>query len=132
MKVCVILPALNEADNIAAVIEKIKRLNYDVVVVDDGSTDETSAIAKGCGAFVIRHNKRCGKGVSIKDGFEYAKGLGCEVLVTIDSDGQHDPDEIPLFLRLYNYLNVLIVSLFTVLGFIVNPCRRGLKNKGCK
>lgn len=66
-----------------------------VVVIDDGSTDDTAMIAEALGALVIRHGRRRGYGEAIRSCFETALSLGADVLVTLDADGQHDPDQIP-------------------------------------
>ena len=67
-----------------------------MLVVDDGSDDDTGLIAKGLGAVVVRHEKNLGKGAGLRDCFEWAKANGADVLVTLDGDGQHDPSKIPL------------------------------------
>lgn len=99
MRVCVVLPAFNEAENISEVIRKIKELGIDVIVIDDGSTDSTSSIAEKEGSYLIRHPKRRGKGASLKDGFDYVKRRDYDIIITMDADGQHDPSEIPLFIE---------------------------------
>jgi glycosyltransferase involved in cell wall biosynthesis len=68
-------------------------------VVDDGSSDDTGAIAERLGAKVLRHEKNLGKGAGIHDCFEYAKRSGADVLITLDGDGQHDPSLIPRLLE---------------------------------
>jgi len=65
-----------------------------VVVIDDGSKDRTSEMAKLAGAEVIRHTKNMGKGVALRTGFLHAGKNGCKVVITMDTDGQHDPDDI--------------------------------------
>lgn len=99
MKTCVILPAFNEAENIANIIRKIKKIDIDVIVVDDGSKDSTSSIAEKEKAYLIRHPRRRGKGTSLKDGFDYARRRGYDIIITMDADGQHGPSEIPLFIK---------------------------------
>ncbi len=97
-KVCAILPAHNEEKNIAAIISGAQKNSADVIVIDDGSTDNTYQLAQGCGAVVLRHNSKKGKGASLKDGLSYALSKDYDYIITIDADGQHSPDEIPLFL----------------------------------
>lgn len=99
MKTCVILPAFNEAENISNIIRKIKKINMDVIVIDDGSDDSTLSIAEQEKVFVMHHPKRCGKGASLKDGFDHAKRKGYDIIITMDADGQHDPSEIPVFIK---------------------------------
>ncbi|MGC9069381.1 MAG: glycosyltransferase family 2 protein [Thermoprotei archaeon] len=90
-----ILPAFNEEETIAKVILKTQKYVDKVIVVDDGSSDMTAAISEKLGALVVRHNENLGKGAAIKTGFEVAKSLNCNIVVTLDADGQHDPDDIP-------------------------------------
>lgn len=99
MKTCAIIPAFNEANSISDIIKEIRGFDIDVIVIDDGSCDETSAIASGEKAHVIRHEKRLGKGLSLKDGFSYAAGKDYDLIVTMDADGQHEPSAIPEFIK---------------------------------
>ncbi len=98
-RICAILPSYNEEKNITSVIKGILKHNIDVIVVDDGSKDKTSQRASENGAAVIRHHKKKGKGVSIKDGLNYAADNDYDYIITIDADGQHNPEEIPLFVK---------------------------------
>src|SRR5690606_41701486 len=66
-----------------------------VIVVDDGSSDRTAEVARKAGAEVIVHEVNQGKGVALKTGFTAAASLGADVIVTMDSDGQHNPADIP-------------------------------------
>ena len=93
MKSIVIIPAFNEKENIGEVISKSLKYVDDALVIDDGSSDNTSKIAKKAGAKVITHTTNLGKGVALKDGFKYSEDY--DIIVTIDGDGQHNPDEIP-------------------------------------
>lgn len=98
MKVCAIIPAFNEAEALGRVIEGIRAFGVDAIVVDDGSTDETSLIAEKNNAHVIHNLQRSGKGFSLRNGFDYALKHGYDMVFTIDGDGQHDPRAIPMFL----------------------------------
>ncbi len=91
------IPAYNEELSIGSVIHKSKKVDVvdDILVVDDGSTDETSEIAKDFGVKLIKHRKNAGKGAAIKSIFNYASENDYEYLVLIDGDGQHNPYEIP-------------------------------------
>src|SRR3989338_4047356 len=93
-KVIAIIPAYNEEKNIAEVIDKTKKYVDEVVVVDDGSADNTSNASKKAD-FILRHVINMGKGVALKTGFEFALKRDPYLIVTIDADGQHDPKEIP-------------------------------------
>jgi glycosyltransferase involved in cell wall biosynthesis len=70
-----------------------------VVVIDDGSSDDTADRAEAAGAMVIRRSPNAGKGAALRAGFRHALDAGAPAVVTLDADGQHDPDEIPVFLE---------------------------------
>jgi glycosyltransferase involved in cell wall biosynthesis len=89
------IPAFNEATMIAQVILEAQKYADAVVVCDDGSSDTTEAIAKRLGADVVCHGRNMGYGASIKSLFKRARELDADILVTLDADGQHNPDEIP-------------------------------------
>lgn len=97
MKSIVIIPALNEEAAIGDVVRTSKRYVDDVLVIDDGSSDRTSQIAEDAGARLIKHPINLGKGVSLRDAFGEVSGY--DIVVTIDGDGQHNPDEIPLLIK---------------------------------
>lgn len=89
------IPAYNEATVIASVIHEIRSAGYsNIIVVDDGSRDETQDRAKETGAVALRHKINRGKGAATKTGIEAAKLLGADIIVTMDGDGQHDPHDI--------------------------------------
>lgn len=99
MKTLIVVPAYNEATTIAQVLRAIRGA-YDVVVVDDGSSDDTGDIARAGGAIVVRHVINRGLGAALRTGFSYATARGdiYDAVVTLDADGQHDPSEIPALL----------------------------------
>ena len=88
------MPAFNEEKNIAPLIMKIAQLGYQVLVCDDASTDSTAMIAEKMGAIVIKHTRNLGYGATIQSIFNKSRELNCDVLVTIDADGQHNYQEI--------------------------------------
>jgi glycosyltransferase involved in cell wall biosynthesis len=90
-----VIPCCNEESTIGSVVLKTKRFVNQVLVIDDGSSDETKKIAKAAGAIVISHRKNKGKGAAIRTGFQYALENDFDYVVTIDGDGQHNPVEIP-------------------------------------
>jgi glycosyltransferase involved in cell wall biosynthesis len=92
-----LIPAHNEAPRIGPVIEGAAR-HLPVLVVDDGSADETARVAEAAGGRVVRQPTNRGKGEALKAGFRLAITEGAEAVVTLDADGQHDPAEIPAFL----------------------------------
>ena len=83
------IPAHNEAKKIGDIINKAKKYVTDVIVYDDGSDDNTNEVAKAAGAAVIRSPRNKGYGVAIKALFEVAREQKADVMVTLDSDGQH-------------------------------------------
>lgn len=91
-------PAYNEEIAIGSLILRSKEFVDKVIVIDDGSSDATAKIAELAGAEVIRHEKNLGKGVAIRHAFLKAKEMNADILVCLDSDGQHNPDEIPKLL----------------------------------
>ncbi len=105
MKICIVIPTYNEAKTIASIIRKIRHQELEVVVIDDGSLDNTYEIAKDNGAIVLRNENNEGKGASLIKGFHYAQDRDCDAVITMDGDGQHLPEEIPYFIRLAKYSN---------------------------
>ncbi len=95
-----LIPAWNEATRIGPVVEAA-RTCLPVLVVDDGSHDDTSTVAEAAGATVVRNPRNRGKGVTLVTGFTWALERGYEAVLTLDADGQHDPAEIPKFLAAY-------------------------------
>jgi glycosyltransferase involved in cell wall biosynthesis len=95
--VYLIIPAYNEAKNLPRVLKAIEdaKLEAEIVVVDDGSTDDTARTAAALGARVVRHPFNMGYGAAIQTGYMYALEHGAELLVQMDADGQHDPSQIP-------------------------------------
>lgn len=94
----IVIPAYNESRNIATVLRKVRNYATNIIVVDDGSRDRTSAVARKQGVTVLRHIINLGKGAALKTGCEYALLQGAERIVVMDADGQHDPAEISRFL----------------------------------
>lgn len=89
------IPAFNEEQMIAKVVARTFKHVNTVMVVDDGSSDDTALIAERLGAVVIPHGKNLGKGAALQTCFKWARRVGASVLVTLDADGQHYPDYIP-------------------------------------
>lgn len=99
MKTCVIIPTYNEEKAIGPLVRTIRQLGYEVLVVDDGSHDQTGRMAREEGAYVITNFKNCGKGFSLRQGFQYALEHKFDIIVIMDGDGQHDPSDLNLFLQ---------------------------------
>ena len=89
------IPAFNEEKTIAKVVILAQKYVDKVIVCDDGSTDLTGEIAKRLGAEVVKHEKNMGKGAALRDLFRVIRKLNPDIVITLDADGQHDPDEIP-------------------------------------
>ena len=100
VSVLALIPAWNEATRVGPVVEAA-RAHLPVLVVDDGSHDDTSAVAEAAGATVVRHPRNQGKGVALTTGFAWALERDYEAVLTLDADGQHDPADIPRFLAAY-------------------------------
>ena len=108
VKTCVIIPAYNIEKTLSRVIKGAQKYVDKVIVVDDGSDDATFKRAKEAGAEVLRHEKNLGKGKALCTGLEYALKKGFEQIILMDGDGQHDPNEIPRFLKAAQYPQVRI------------------------
>ena len=98
-RVVVVVPAYNEERFIGSVILKIQQYPVTVIVVDDGSTDNTAFIAQAAGALVVRHEQNMGKGVALNTGMREARQMDPEAIVVIDGDGQHLVRELPNLVR---------------------------------
>jgi len=98
--VSILIPAYNEGQSIGAVVTKIKKLypDFEVIVVNDGSSDDTADVAKAAGALVYSHPQNIGNGAAIKSGIRFASG---KILVFMDGDGQHDPKDIKNMLNYF-------------------------------
>ena len=116
--IVVCIPAYNEAINVANIIQKASKYASEVIVYDDGSQDNTCEIAKSSGATVVRNTANKGYGGAITALFQRAKLRNADIMVTIDSDGQHDPDQIPAALQpiLKGECDIVIGSRFINLG----------------
>jgi glycosyltransferase involved in cell wall biosynthesis len=98
-KIIAVLAAFNEEKSIAKVILETEKSVNRIIVVDDGSHDLTGDIARRLGVTVLAHESNLGKGAALRSGVELAKKEGFDILVTLDSDSQHDPKEIPLVIE---------------------------------
>jgi glycosyltransferase involved in cell wall biosynthesis len=99
-RILALIPAHDEGPRIGRVVSAALR-HVPVVVVDDGSTDDTESVAEAAGAMVLRQDPHAGKGAALRAGFRHALADGVTAVVTLDGDGQHDPDEIPPFLAAF-------------------------------
>jgi glycosyltransferase involved in cell wall biosynthesis len=108
----VVIAAFNEASVIRGVVGEVAARGYSVVVVDDGSHDDTAACARIAGVTVVRHAINLGQGAALQTGIEYALRRGARTLVTFDADGQHSVDDIPALLAALATHDVALGSRF--------------------
>ncbi|MEY2409472.1 MAG: hypothetical protein QOF48_2142 [Verrucomicrobiota bacterium] len=105
----VVIPCLDEARTIASVVEQCRRHLATVIVIDDGSADDTGRQASRAGARVIRHDRPLGKGAALDAGWATARRAGFSWALTLDGDGQHSPEDIPLFLSMASMSDAKLV-----------------------
>ena len=104
MNLFVVIPAYNAADTLSTLLERTVRFvpKTNIIIVNDGSADDTGSIAESFGACVLTHIKNKGKGAALQSGFNTAQQHDCDAVITIDADLQHQPEDIPRFIDLYN------------------------------
>ena len=112
MKIMVLIPAYKAEQTLSELVMRIsKYVNLqDILIVEDGSPDDTFKAAKSTGALVLRHSINKGKGEALKTGFKYALANGYQGVISIDADLQHDPDAIPEFIKIAkeNHADVIV------------------------
>ncbi len=125
----VCIPALNAEKSIGRIVKKCLNHVDEVIVCDDGSSDNTATIARENGAEVISHEKNQGYGAALMTLFDQARKKDTDVMITLDADGQHDPNDIPLFLKKMkeNKSDIVIGS-----RFLNNKKRPSYRNTGIK
>lgn len=113
-RVAVVIPAMNEAASVSGVLEKLRsQKEYELipVVVDDGSTDDTLAVASRFNIVAVRHHMTVGYGGALKTGYAIAQKLGAEVIVQIDADGENDPSQVGTLIReVLNDIDKLVIG----------------------
>lgn len=127
-RLLVIVPALNEEGAVAGVVTDARRaLAADVVVVDDGSTDDTGLVAKASGAVVLRHPFNLGVGAAVRTGLRYAVENGYDIVLQLDGDGQHDTDDACLLISRLERgdVDIVVGSRFEH-GYACSKTRRGV------
>jgi len=117
-RVLVIVPAWNEEDAVGSTIEQVRTADarYDVLVVDDGSTDETATRARAAGAQVLALPFNLGVGGAMRAGFVYAQRLGYQRAIQVDADGQHNPEDIARVLAGLERADISIGARFAEVG----------------
>lgn len=98
-KLTIVLPCFNEAKRIGSVLNTLKRYGYRILVIDDGSTDQTIQVAEKHIKNVVKHRVNLGKGAAMKTGADIAFREGADYIVFMDADGQHDASELPEFVK---------------------------------
>lgn len=111
LKVALLIPAYNEERSIGTLLRNLDYDMKDVIVVDDGSKDKTGEIVKKQGAVLLKHEHNLGKGHAHQTGFKYVIAHNYDYVITLDGDGQHNPKEIPLFIKeIYKNKSDIIVG----------------------
>ena len=128
--VCVVIPAYQEANRIGDVVRSIRERGFKVVVVDDGSQDATAAEAAAAGATALQHPKNQGKGVALQTAYRYVRQQGFSALITMDGDGQHDPDDLPVLLAVARATGAPVVVGNRMANPAAMPLVRRLTNRG--
>jgi len=108
---CIVIPTYNNAKTLKSVVDKVLEQNCPIIIVDDGSTDSTNQILASYGNYeIITHQINLGKGMALRNAFQKAVELGYEYAITIDSDGQHSPRDIPKLIEMatLNYGSVVM------------------------
>jgi glycosyltransferase involved in cell wall biosynthesis len=129
MKICVVIPAYNESANILSLIQDIKKYQLEILVIDDGSTDNTFSIAKDAGVQAMLNLNNQGKGASLIKGFRYALENNFDAIITMDADGQHLAQDLPSFIEEANDANIHIVLGNRMFNVEKMPFLRVITNK---
>ena len=126
--VFVVIAAFNEGGAVGPVIRELRERWPQVIVVDDGSTDDTAVVARNAGATVIRHIINRGQGAALQTGITYALRHGCKYVITFDADGQHRPEDITALLSALQekQADFALGSRFLDVGSNVPRARRAL------
>ncbi|MDD4908058.1 MAG: glycosyltransferase family 2 protein [Candidatus Omnitrophica bacterium] len=99
MKICAIIPVYNESKAIGELVTEVRKQNIDVLVIDDGSKDNSADIARNNGAIVLKNITNQGKGASLLQGLNYVLNNNFDAAILMDGDGQHLPQDIPAFIQ---------------------------------
>lgn len=135
MRDAVIMPVFNEAGTVSEVLDRVRdHFAGEVIVVDDGSVDDTPRVlARRSDVAVVRLDHNCGYGCALRIGFDVARELGIDRVVTMDCDGQHEPEHIPQFLSLLDDVDIVSGSRYMpssrAFGVAAPPDRRELNER---
>ena len=128
-KTGVLIPSYNESKAIGGIVRELAAKGLSVCVIDDGSTDETSAIAGDAGAFVIRHDRNKGKGASLRDGFAHILKKDFDAALVLDGDGQHCICDVDKFFSKMDSAGADIIIGNRMSDTSLMPVSRRLTNK---
>ncbi len=129
----ILIPAFNESISIYQVIATLKDKGYpNILVVNDGSTDNTAKIASQAGAEVLDLIMNRGQGAALKAGIDYLKHISPDIIITFDADGQHHPEDIPLLIQpiLDHKANIVLGSRFLKPNLSIPPLRKFVLKAG--
>jgi glycosyltransferase involved in cell wall biosynthesis len=131
VKPLVVIPAFNESAHLGRLLKKISSFIplKDVLIIDDGSRDKTAALAKSAGTQVLSFSSNQGKGSALRAGFDFAIKKGYDAVITMDADGQHDPSELPKFLKQFKKNGVDLIIGTREQNISEMPLLRYLTNK---
>ena len=130
MKVLVIVPTYNERENIAHFLDEVLEKRVDVLVVDDGSPDGTAGLVRahpmfGKGVHILERPRKLGLGSAYVEGFRWALAMGYDLVLEMDADFSHDPDDIPRMIDMSRQYDLVIGSRYVTGANVVNwPLRR--------
>ncbi|MBI2472932.1 glycosyltransferase family 2 protein [Candidatus Uhrbacteria bacterium] len=124
MKIFAVIPAYNEETTIAEVLQKTKPFVDQIILVNDGSSDQTAQRALAQGVRVVNHSVNRGLGASLGTGFAAAQYLGADAVITLDADGQHDPAEIKKFIEAIEHGADVVIGSRMLTGFDGMPWYR--------
>ena len=124
MRICVIIPTYNESLAIANLIHQITKLGLEVIIIDDGSADDTVSIATASGAKVLTNQKNMGKGASLIKGYNFALEHGFDAVISMDGDGQHSCADLPAFIRKAQSFGITLSEIKE----IIRQSERGLES----
>ena len=128
MHVCLLLPAYNEEKTIDKIIREASEFVHDILVIDDGSVDQTAQVAEKAGGRVIKHYMNLGKGMALRTGFDYISQKDYDLIITMDSDGQHQPSDLPRFIDYFEKHRSDILIGARIHNRFEMPCHRRLNN----
>lgn len=112
MKILTAIPVYNEERHLESVLREVRRYSSDILVINDGSTDGTGALLASQPVHVLTHPKNRGYGAALITAFAHARTTDCDVLVTMDCDGQHEPSRIPVLLEAMHQVDIVSGSRY--------------------